>query len=254
MASYDWKDIVDRLNAKLHLMAAPVGMKWVRTEDELNAIPKIRIQKNRFAPCVAVGQAVQFGWTTACKKENVHMDYCRGIHGMFERDEKWYSAGFFAHVWQDDEAGAMAHHRALNCVPAEYVAIAVSPLSAGRIEAPDVCVLHMSSAQAFMLLAGYQYTGYQQLDFTFSGESTCSDSWTRTFLTGKPSVALPSFADRKFGACGEWELRVTMTPEDLVKALDGVEALSKNGLRYPIASYSLTTDMMAGLPPQYSGY
>ena len=88
MASYDWKDIVDRLNAKLHLMAAPVGMKWVRTEDELNAIPKIRIQKNRFAPCVAVGQAVQFGWTTACKKENVHMDYCRGIHGMFERDEK----------------------------------------------------------------------------------------------------------------------------------------------------------------------
>ena len=67
-------------------------------------------------------------------------------------------------------------------------------------------------------------------------------------------MALPSFADRKFGACGEWELRVTMTPEDLVKALDGVEALSKNGLRYPIASYSLTTDMMAGLPPQYSGY
>lgn len=254
MAAYDWKDIVDRLNAKIHLMSTPVGIKWIATEEELNAIPKVRTHKKRFAPCVAVGQAVQFGWTTACKTENVHMNYCRGIHGMFERDEKWYSAGFFQNVWQSDEAGARAHHQALNCVPPEYIAIVASPLTAGRVEEPDVCVLHMSSAQAFILLAGYQYDDFRQLDFTFSGESTCSDSWTRTFLTGKPSVALPSFADRKFGACGEWELRVTMTPQDLVKAVDGMEKLAKNGLRYPIASYSLTTDMMDGLPPHYLEY
>ena len=34
----------------------------------------------------------------------------------------------------------------------------------------------------------------------------------------------------------------------------GVEHLAKNGLRHPIAPYSLTTDMMDGLPESYAGY
>ena len=47
------------------------------------------------------------------------------------------------------------------------------------------------------------------------------------------------------------DLRVTMTPEDAVKALEGLKGMSKNGLRYPIASYSLTSDILDGLPKHY---
>lgn len=42
-----------------------------------------------------------------------------------------------------------------------------------------------------------------------------------------------------------------MKPTDLVRAVNGVEQLFKNGLRYPIAPYSLTTDMIDGLPKSY---
>ena len=45
-----------------------------------------------------------------------------------------------------------------------------------------------------------------------------------------------------------------MKASDLERAVDGVEQLFKNGLRYPIAPYSLTTDMIGGLPKSYLEY
>lgn len=73
----------------------------------------------------------------------------------------------------------------------------------------------------------------------------------RCSITGKPGLGIPSFADRKFGAAGEWELRVTFKPDDLVRAIEGMEAMWKAGLRYPMASHSLTTDVCPGMPPHY---
>ena len=253
MRTFDWDDIVERLNKQLRLMQQPVGMKWIRTEEELNAIAKVRIHKARFAPCAVLGQAIQFGWTVACKSENIHADYCRGIHGMFERDEKWFSGEMFNNVWFDNIEASKAHNAAVECAPPEYVALVASPLTAGRIE-PDVCVLYTSSAQAFMLFAGWQHHAYEKLQFTFVGESGCSDSWIHTFVTGKPGFSIPSFAERKFGGAGEWEVRVTFQPADLLRAVEGIECMYKAGLRYPIAPYSLTTDMIAGLPPHYMEY
>ncbi len=250
MAEYDWNDIVPRLTGKLRLQTPPVGMKWIRTEEELRAIPKVRIHQKHLPPCTIVSHAAQFNWTSACLAENVHANYCRGINGMFAPDEKWYSGEMFHRVWFDDLEASKAHNRALECVPPEYIAIVASPLTAGRIE-PDVCVLYMSPAQAFLLLAGYQFAGYEKLEFSFVGESTCSDSWCKTFVTGKPGLALPCYADKKFAGVGENELRVTFTPAGLVRAVEGVEALFRNGLRYPIASYSLTSDILDGLPKHY---
>lgn len=253
MKRHDWKNIVERLNKYLHLMQTPIGIQWIRSEKELNSIQRVRIHKKRFAPCVVIGQAVQFGWTVACKSENVHADYCRGIHGMFDRDEKWHSGEMFHNVWYDNIEASKAHNDALECVPAQYIAIVASPLTAERID-PDVCVLYTSSAQAFMLMAGWQFSHYEKLKFTFVGESACSDSWVHTFNTGKPGLCVPSFAERKFGGVGEWEIRVTFTPADLVRAIEGIEKMYNTGLRYPIAPYSLTTDMTAGLPPHYMKY
>lgn len=253
MAEYDWKAIVEMLNHYLHLMQTPVGMRWIEREEELAQIPKLRIHEKRFSPCTVVSQAVQFGWTVACRAENIHADYCRGVHGMFQRDARWYSGEMFHRVWFDDIEDSKAHNREMECVPANYVALVVSPLAAERIE-PEVCVLYTSSAQAFMLLTAWQRKEYEKLTFTFVGESTCADSWVHTRNTGKPGFAIPSFADRKFGGVGEWEVRVTFTPRDLVRAVEGLEGMFRSGLRYPIASYSLTSDMIQGLPPHYMEY
>ena len=250
MDTYDWGDLTARLTKMLRLQTPPVGMKWVRTERELHAIPKIRIHDKHLPPCTIVSHAAQFNWTSACRAENVHANYCRGINGMFQRDEKWYSGEMFNKVWYDNLEASKAHNQALECMPPESIALVASPLAAERLE-PDVCVLYTNSSQAFILLAGDQFEKYEKLEFTFVGESTCSDSWVRTFLTGKPALALPCYADKKFAGLGENDLRLTFTPAGLVRTLEGVEGMFRNGLRYPIASYSLTSDILDGLPKHY---
>lgn len=250
MGTYDWTQISADLKRYLHLMYTPVGMKWIATEEELKAIPKVRIHEKHYAPCMVVGHAFQFGWTSACKPENIHNNYYRGVHGLVERDEEWYSGKVFEGVWYGNSEAARGHHAALNCVDSKYCAVVASPIDAGRIE-PDVVIMNISPSQAFMLFAAYQFDNYEKLEFTFTGESTCSDSWTRTFMTGKPSLALPCFADCKFSGVGEWELRVTLTPDDVLRCVDGLGKMFKNGLRHPIAPSSLTTDITEGLPASY---
>lgn len=250
MATYEWRELSDKLVKMLRLATPAAGMKWIRTREELEAIPRARIHNKHLPPCVIVSHAVQYNWTSACLFDNVHANYCRGINGMFERDERWHSGEMFNHVWYGNLEASKAHNEALECVPAEYIGLVASPLTAGRIE-PDVCVLYMRPTQAFLLLAGYQFEEYEKLTFSFVGESTCSDSWCKTFLTGKPGLALPCYADKKFAGVADDELRLTFTPGGLVRAVNGLDQMFHTGLRYPIASYSLTTDILDGLPKHY---
>ena len=247
----DWTGAVERLVRYLRVKQTPVGVKYFETKEEICKIPKVRIPTRHIAPCTTISQAVQFNWTAACLAETVHINYCRGIHGMFERDEKWRSGKIFNKVYYENMCDSKAHHEALSCLPPKYAGFVASPLVSGRLHDVDACIVYADSAQAFMLLAGWQYFGYEKLEFTFVGESTCSDSWVSTILTGKPKVSIPSFADRKFGGMKDDELVISMKEKDLLRAIDGVEALFKSGLRYPIAPYSLTTDMIDGLPKSY---
>lgn len=247
----DWTGAVERLVRYLRIKQTPVGVKYFETKEEICKIPKVRIPTRHIAPCTTISQAVQFNWTAACLAETVHINYCRGIHGMFERDEKWRSGKIFDKVYYENMCDSKAHHEALSCLPPKYAGFVASPLVSGRLHDVDACIVYADSAQAFMLLAGWQYFGYEKLEFTFVGESTCSDSWVSTILTGKPKVSIPSFADRKFGGMKDDELVISMKEKDLLRAIDGVEALFKSGLRYPIAPYSLTTDMIDGLPKSY---
>ena len=178
MEKYDWNDITGRLTRLLRPQTTPVGMKWVRTEEDLRAIPKVRIHDKHLPPCTIVSHAAQFNWTSACRAENVHANYCRGINGMFAPDEKWYSGKMFENVWYDNLDASKAHNRALDCVPPEYVALVASPLTAGRIE-PDVCVLYLSPAQAFLFLAGTS--------------TTSTRSWSSP-LWGSPPARTPGCA------------------------------------------------------------
>ncbi len=254
MEKAEWEVLIGRLNKYLRVKQTPVGVKYYEDLDALKSVEKVRLPKKTFAPCTVISQAVQFGWTAACLKEHIHINYCRGIHGMFERDEKWKSGKIFDNVYFEKAEDAKAHHDQMTCLPAKYVGFVASPLVSGRLPDPDVCIIYADPEQIFMLLCGWQFFGYEKLEFTFVGESTCSDSWVATMMDGKPKVSIPSFADRKFAGVRPDELLCSMKPEDLKRAVDGVEELFKRGLRYPIAPYSLTTDMIDGLPKSYLEY
>ena len=85
------------------------------------------------------------------------------------------------------------------------------------------------------------------------GESSCADSWGRALKTGQPSLSIPCFAERRYGGVLDDELLMALAPADIAKALAGMAALAKNGLRYPFATYGIQQDVRAGIGVSYAG-
>lgn len=251
MGTYPLEETSAELIKLLRLKSTPVGIRFLEKKEHLNEIPKIRYSDKRFSVCMLIGQAIINNWTVAVLPEYIHADYCRAIHGLFGVDERFRSGKMFAGAWHADETTASEHHNALTIAEHKYEALAVSPLASGRIPEPDVCLMYLTPGQLFLALSAYVYHQYEKLDFSFVGESTCSDSWVRAFVTGKPSVGIPCFAERKFGGVQDEEMALALSPAQLVRAVEGLKALGKNGLRYPIPPYSISCDMLDGLPKSY---
>ena len=102
-----------------------------------------------------------------------------------------------------------------------------------------------------LLINGLQWAGYKKLEWGCVGESACADSWGRALSTGEPSLSIPCYAERRYGGVPDDELLMALRPNDLVRAIDGMEALSGNGLRYPIPPYGIQSDARAGLGVSY---
>jgi len=99
---------------------------------------------------------------------------------------------------------------------------------------------------------GLQWSGYQKFDWSVVGESSCADSWGRALKTREPSLSIPCFAERRYGGVLDDEMLMALAPADIAKALAGMAALAKNGLRYPFAQYGIQQDVRAGMGASYS--
>ena len=158
-----------------------------------------------------------------------------------------------AGVWFETEEDASAHQAAMDLVPiGTYQAMAVSPLATGRLDPPDICLVYATPGQMILLINGLQWAGYKKLEWGCVGESSCADSWGRALATGEPSLSIPCFAERRYGGVPDDEMLMALRPGHLMQALDGLEALSRNGLRYPIPPYGIQSDARAGLGASYS--
>jgi hypothetical protein len=47
------------------------------------------------------------------------------------------------------------------------------------------------------------------------------------------------------------EMLMALPPDQLIKAIDGMRALGKNGFRYPFAQYGVQQDVRAGMAVSY---
>ena len=155
-------------------------------------------------------------------------------------------------VWFGIQAAAAEHQRQMPRVTSgRYSGLAASPLRSARLDPPDICLFYASPGQMILFINGLQWTGYKKLDFSCVGESACADSWGRALATGEPSLSLPCYAERRYGGVMEDELLMAIPPAFLPKVVQGLEALSANGLRYPIPSYGINNDVRTGMGVSY---
>jgi uncharacterized protein (DUF169 family) len=249
---FDGPQLVADLIRLLRLRTTPIGMKLFETKAEMEAIPRIRRPKDIHTTDQIVGQASRNGWTVGITMDDLVGAQCGTVLGLHPRDEDWLSGSRMTGVWYGTQEDASAHQNAMDVVEfGKYEAMAVSPLAAGRLNPPDICLIYATPAQMILLINGLQWTGYKKLDWGCVGESSCADSWGRALKTREPSLSIPCFAERRYGGVMEDELLMAIPPSFLPKTIAGLEALSSNGLRYPIPQYGVNNDVRAGMGVTY---
>ncbi|MDC0237115.1 DUF169 domain-containing protein [Gammaproteobacteria bacterium] len=248
----DWSQIVADLNRFLRLRTTPIGMKMFETITDMEAIPRIRRPSDVHTTDQIVGQACRNGWTVGITAEDLVGAQCQAVIGLAPRSDEWLSGSNMAGVWYETKEESSKHQHAMDVVPyGAFEAMAVSPLASGRLSPPDICLIYATPAQMILFINGLQWTGYKKLEWGCVGESACADSWGRALATGEPSLSIPCFAERRYGGVMEDELLMAIPPHFLPKVIDGLDHLSRNGLRYPIPQYGINNDVRAGMNVSY---
>lgn len=236
----------------LKLRATPIAMKFFKQKQDMEAIEKIRIPKEGelFTACQLVAQSVRLNYTVGFTNDHMPTLQCSGVLGFIDQhhfresthlDGKWYA------TTQD----ALRHQQTAFLPEERYEAVATSPMVSGRIKDPDVCLIYGTPQQILFMGCGLQYDDYESITATFLGESSCTDSWVRALVTGKPCFTIPCYGERRFGGVLDDELLMAFPPQYAAKMVDGIKKLSKNGMRYPATQYGIQNDVTTGMGAFY---
>jgi uncharacterized protein (DUF169 family) len=252
MSATDWPGLAAELERLLRLRAIPFGMKLFELRADMEALPRIRRPKAVHTLDQVVAQAARLGWTVGVTGEDLVGDQCRSVVGLGGQDDKWRSGQHMVGRWFATLEDAGRHQAAMNLVPkGRYQALAVAPLASGRLDPPDIALFYATPGAMMYFINGLQWSGYKRFDWSVVGESACADSWGRALATREPSLSIPCFAERRYGGVEDDELLMALPPERLAGAISGMQALAKNGFRYPFPQYGIQQDVRAGMAVSY---
>lgn len=252
MTPHDLPRLSADLERLLKLRCPPFGMKLYEQREELDTIERLRRPKAIHTLDQLVGQTARLGYTLGVTAEDLVGAQCRSVVGLgMAKDVQWASGEQMAGVWYATVQDSRAHQAAMHCVPdGRYQALVLSPLAAGRI-VPDIALFYATPGAMMYCINGLQWAGYQRFDWSVVGESSCADSWGRALATGQPSLSIPCYAERRYGGVLDDEMLMALPLDAVAKAISGMQALAKNGLRYPFAPYGIQQDVRAGLEVSY---
>ena len=253
MSALDLPRLAADLERLLKLKSAPFGMKLFENAAALDDIPRLRRPKHIHTLDQVVAQAARLGWTVGVTADNLVGAQCRAVIGLGNsKTSEWASGKATAGVWHGTQEDAAKRQAALTCVPdGKYEALVISPLAAGRLDPPDIALFYATPGAMMYFINGMQYVGYKKFDWGVVGETACADSWGRALSKREPSLSIPCFAERRYGGVLDEEMLMALPPDQLEKAIRGMEQLAKNGFRYPFPQYGIQNDVRDGMAVSY---
>lgn len=251
--AYDWPVLAQKLISELRLQTTPIAFKVFENPEDMLAIPRIRTSKGdvKLHACQFFGQAARLNFTVGFTPDDLMTDQCRCVFGFKDRQSHIERTGL-TNVWYATDADTRKHQAAMYTIPDKYKAAAISPLASGRIQEPDVCGIYCSPQQLCFIGCALQFFDYEPLEMTFVGESSCSDTWAKAFITGKPCASIPCYGERRFGGVLDNEMLIAFPPKYVKVIIKGLAELSKRGMRFPISYYGIQNDVRAGMAKNYS--
>ena len=140
---FDLAAMAADLNSLLRLKTTVIGMKMFASVEEMTAIPKIRRPSAIHTTDQIVSMASRLGWTVGITSDDLVGAQCRAVIGLAPQDEKWLAGEAYVGVWHGTAEDARKRQQALDVVPfGRYQALAVSPLTSGRLNPPDICLVY----------------------------------------------------------------------------------------------------------------
>lgn len=233
----DWAGLGQELQNTLRLRTNIVAYRRFDKVADLEKLGRVyRVRQPLFTFCQLPFLARVLGATVGVTREDRMLDRCMRIFGLKAMTEEAMTdeANMLATTWFCSAEDSLRQLKDSARVPVGE-AIAVSPLSKQKFE-PEVVLVFANPAQMMMLLCGLHKERYDPPQFGFIGEGSCADSLPKCYVTGKPAVSIPCYAERAFGQVADDEMAVALPPADLERAVAGLRKLAKaaTGLTYPI--------------------
>ena len=253
-AKSKWENLVRRLEALLRLKTFPVAIKLLEDPEELARSKWVRRPDKKLTLCQLINIVRTFDWTVGFTADDLDSNTCASIIGLTGFDdlaEEVKDGTFRSLVWCKTKEDGRKFEESVPRIPAgKYKAVILAPLVYDSFE-PDIVLIYANPAQMILIINALQFEDYERLQFFCVGESSCSDAIAQCYLSGKPSLTIPCYGERRFGHAQDDELVMALLPKDIEKVERNLEELYKRGICYPIPYAGSQVDISSVMPPGY---
>ena len=249
----DWKKLTQRMERLMRLKSFPVAFKMLKEKADLDAIPFLRRPDHKITLCQLINLARNFDWTVGADAEDFLFASCPSIIGLADLPQSHKDGTFRSIVWVATKDDGRKYEASIPRLPlGEYAAVAMAPLAYDPFE-PDIVLIYANPAQMMLLINSLQFSQYEVMQFFCVGESSCADAIARCFNTGKAALSIPCYGERRYGHAQDEDVVMAVPAGLMEKALQGMEALYRRGVRYPISFAGAETDITPQFPVTYKG-
>ena len=250
-ASRDWEQPIRRVERLLRLKTFPIAFKLLENKADLAGVPFLRRLGHRSTLCQLLNIVRSFDWTVGADESDLMAPMCTSIIGLTDIPELMKDGTFRSIVWSKTKKDGEKYENSIPRIPTgRYEAVVMAPLVYNPFD-PDIVLIYANPAQMILLINALQFEDYEVMQFYCVGESSCSDAIARCYLTGKPSLTIPCYGERRYGHTQDDELVMAIPASMVDKALGGLDALYRRGIRYPISYAGTESDIGRTFPGAY---
>ena len=247
----NWEKPIRRLELLMRLKSFPVAFKLFEDRQAISEIPFIRRMNHKSTLCQLINMVRNFDWTVGAELDDFMSVVCPSIIGLADIPDYMKDGTFRSIVWTKSRADAKKFEAEIPRLPTgKYEAVAMAPLVYNPFD-PDIVLIYANPAQMMLLINSLQFENYEVMQFYCVGESSCSDAIARCYLKGKPALSIPCYGERRYGHAQDDEMVMAIPAEMMDKALNGMEALYRRGIRYPISYAGADSDVAHAFPAAY---
>jgi len=236
----------------MRLKSFPVAFKLLENRESLSEVPFMRRVSHKTTLCQLITLVRNFDWTVGAEADDFTSALCPSIIGLAEISEIVKDGTFRSIVWAKTRSDGKKYEDSIPRLPVgKHEAVVMAPLVYNPFD-PDIVLIYANPAQMILLINSLQFEDYEVMQFFCVGETSCADAIARCYLNGKPSLTIPCYGERRYGHAQDDELVMAIPAGMMDKALSGMEALYRRGIRYPISYAGTEADLTQAFPAAYS--